>query len=404
VPGLVRALERKSVTTQPADLRLLANSGVEALGRGDAHSARTTFERIAATGQADAAIYLRLAYSCDALGDDAAALAAVNRALMLEPGNLSALLFKADYLHRTGDTRAAPQFYRAFVDNAPPVEGLTAELRAEVTRARSMCQYYLEKFEGYLKDRFGSACAPDKPGSARFRQSLDILLGKKKIYFQEPLNYFFPELPQLQFYARDAFPWLDRLETATAEIRGELQEILRQDGVFLPYVEDAGVTGGNQAGMLNNPDWSAFYLWKAGELIEKNAARCPKTLAALEGVALCRIPNRSPSILFSQLRPGARIPPHNGRINARLICHLPLLVPENCWFRVGNDTRQVVAGKAWAFDDTVEHEAWNESDRTRIILIFEVWKPELSLEERDLVCALFDAIDAHSGEKPVWSI
>jgi aspartate beta-hydroxylase len=385
-------------------LHTLARTGIEALGRGDAAAARASFERVIASGQADAGVYLRLAYACDALGDDSAALAAVNRALILEPGNLSALLFNADYLHRTGDVRAAPKFYRAVVDSAPPMEQLPAELRAELTRAQSMCQYYLEKFEGYLKDRLDSTCAPGKPGSARFRQSLDILFGRKKIYFQEPLNYYFPELPQLQFYARDTLPWLDRLETATAEIRTELQEILRQDGAFSPYVESTGATGGNQAGMLNNPDWSAFYLWKAGELIEKNAERCPKTLAALEGIPLCRISNRSPSILFSQLRPGAHIPPHHGLMNARLICHLPLLVPENCWFRVGNDTRQVVEGNAWAFDDTVEHEAWNRSDRTRIILIFEVWKPELSLEERDLVCTLFDAIDANSGEKPVWSI
>jgi aspartyl/asparaginyl beta-hydroxylase (cupin superfamily) len=116
------------------------------------------------------------------------------------------------------------------------------------------------------------------------------------------------------------------------------------------------------------------------------------------------VQNRSPSVLFSLLRPGARIPPHSGLVNTRLICHLPLMVPPECGFRVGNDTRTPVEGKAWVFDDTIEHEAWNRSDRTRVILLFEIWRPELTEEERALVGAMFNAIDEHTGQKPAWSV
>ena len=56
------------------------------------------------------------------------------------------------------------------------------------------------------------------------------------------------------------------------------------------------------------------------------------------------------------------------------------------------------------FDDTMEHEAWNKSDQTRVILPFEIWRPELTEEERRLVSAMFDAMDAHSGVKPDWEI
>ena len=114
--------------------------------------------------------------------------------------------------------------------------------------------------------------------------------------------------------------------------------------------------------MLNNPAWSAFYLWKNGEVVPENAARCPRTMQALQDVPLARVPNRSPSILFSLLQPGAHIPPHNGLVNTRLICHLPLLVPGQCTFRVGNEMRDWQKGNAWLFDDTIEHEAWNRSD------------------------------------------
>jgi aspartyl/asparaginyl beta-hydroxylase (cupin superfamily) len=393
------------VSTQPADLLLLARSGVEALNRGDPRKAREVFERIASGGRADASVYLGLAFACDGLRDYAAALAAVDKALLLEPGNLSALLYKADHLDRAGDTRSASLFYRAVVNGAPPPNQLPPELRSEVARAQMMCERYLGQFESFLLERMASQGQLELKSTARFRQSLDILFGKKKIYFQEPLNYFFPELPQIQFYDRAAVPWLAKIEAATADIRAELLDVMKQESVFTPYVEsNPQLPRAEQDGMLNNPDWSAFYLWKAGEIVPENAARCPKTLAALEGIPATHIKNRSPSILFSQLRPGAHIPPHTGRINARLICHLPLLVPEKCRFRVGNDTREVVEGKAWAFDDTMEHEAWNDSDRTRVILIFEVWRPELSVEERSLVSSMFDAIDAHSGEKPAWSI
>jgi aspartyl/asparaginyl beta-hydroxylase (cupin superfamily) len=180
---------------------------------------------------------------------------------------------------------------------------------------------------------------------------------------------------------------------------------MREPEAFTPYVTGhANRPRSDQMGLLNNPAWSAFYLWKNGDVVPENAARCPKTLHALRNAPLAQVRYRSPSILFSLLKPGAHIPPHNGLINTRLVCHLPVIVPGRCRFRVGNEERDWTEGKAWAFDDTIEHEAWNRSDRTRVILLFDVWRPELSDEERSLVIALFEAIDAHSGKKPEWEI
>ena len=194
-------------------------------------------------------------------------------------------------------------------------------------------------------------------------------------------------------------------EAATGDIREELRAVMSGSPAFEPYVRsDPGRPLRDQAGMADNPDWGAFYLWKDGERIEENAARCPRTMRALESVPLCRVTNRSPSVLFSLLRPGAHIPAHNGMVNTRLICHLPLIVPPGCEFRVGNETRPWVEGKAWVFDDTIEHEAWNRSAETRVILLFEIWRPELAATERALVEAMFAAIDAHSGQKPQWEI
>ena len=383
----------------PSDARAHARSGIEALRKGDARKARESFERIVAAGQADASAYLGLAYACTGLEDRPAALAAVDHALALEPRNLRALIMKADHLAAAGDARAASSFYRAAVNIAPPADQLPADLRNELERAQAMCGRYAAQFSAYLRERLLARGLVERRSTGRFRDSLDILTGGKTIYFQEPRQYFFPGLPQIQFYDRDDFPWLDEVEAATADIRAELIEILKQESAFKPYVEgNPRLPQTDPQGMLNNPEWSAFYLWKNGAIVPENAARCPKTLSALADVPLARVRNRSPSILFSLLRPGARIPPHTGEVNTRLICHLPLIVPPNCSFRVGNDTRATVEGRAWVFDDTIEHEAWNGSDLTRVILLFEIWRPELTVEERGLVSAMFEAIDAYNDE------
>jgi aspartyl/asparaginyl beta-hydroxylase (cupin superfamily) len=390
--------------TSVFDAYALARAGVEALRRGDARKARELFELIVDAGQADASSCLGLAYACSRLNDRAGTLAAVDRALALEPRNLRALIMKGDCLAELGDPRAACSFYNFALQAAPPEHELPVELRDELSRARAMRDRYASQFENFLRDQLQGKGLESAPAS-RFAQSLDLLLGRKSIFFQQPRTYYFPELPQIQFYHRDHFPWLDRVEAATADIRSELLEVMQQMSAFTPYVQsEPNRPRKEQDGMTDNPDWSAFYLWKDGEIVPENAARCPRTLAALAEAPLSHVSNRSPSILFSLLRPGAHIPPHSGLVNTRLICHLPLIVPPDCAFRVGNDVRVPVEGKAWVFDDTIEHEAWNRSDRNRVILLFDVWRPELTQEERALVGGMFEAIDVYEGRKSAWGI
>lgn len=379
--------------------------GLEALRKGDLQRAREYLSRAVNGGRTDAATLLALANACQGLGDPAGRLAAVERLLAVEPRNLRALLIKADLLAAAGDSRSAGSFYIAALRNAPPANQVPADLAPDLHRAQEISERYATEYQSYLLDHLRAQGFDARTSSQRFAQSLDIVLGRRKIYLQEPRFYYFPGLPQIQFYDRNLFPWMDEIERATAEIRTELDAILREPGAFAPYVQgEANRPRKDQAGMLNNPAWSAFFLWKNSEPVAENAARCPKTLAALRNAPLARVPNRSPSILFSLMQAGAHIPPHNGLINTRLICHLPVLVPGPADFRVGNEVRQWTEGKAWAFDDTIEHEAWNRADATRVVLLFDVWRPELSEEERSLVVALFAAIDAHSGTKPDWSI
>src|ERR1700741_725824 len=386
----------------PTEVRALAQQGAEALRRGDAKEARDVFQRLTEAGPGDAIAWLGLAFACRAQRDSEPMLAALDRVTALDPGNWRALLPKPDHFAEAGDARAVSSFCPAAIRRAPQPAQMPPELQGELNRARAMRERYINEYETYLH-RHLARQGLGEGQSSRFVQSLDLLLGKKQLYVQQPRHYYFPELPQIQFYGREQFPWLDGLEAATADIRSELIEVLKDEGAFTPYIEnDPNRPQQDHHGMLNNPSWSAVYLVKNGNVVAENAARCPQTLAAVEKAPLAQTKDRTPSILFSLLRPGARIPPQNGFINVRLICHLPLIVPGNCIFRVGNDVRPWVEGKAWVFDDTVEHEAWNGSDKTRVILLFDVWRPELSEEERRLVAGMFEAIDSYKGKQAEW--
>jgi len=136
------------------------------------------------------------------------------------------------------------------------------------------------------------------------------------------------------------------------------------------------------------------------QLVEEESTRT--VMAALREVPMCQMKGRTPSVLFSLLRPGAHILPHHGFTNVRLICHLPLLVPAKCGMRVGNETRPWHEGKLTIFDDSMEHEAWNSSDELRVVLLFDIWRPELSQIERELITAMMTSIDSF-GPRREWT-
>lgn len=376
----------------------LAREGAAALRAGDFATARRSFEGLTGTGRAPAPIWLALAEACRAGGDAAAEEAALDGFLALEPRHLVGLIRKGDCRMGAGDERAAASYYRAALEEADRAGVLPPQLAADVERIRAAVGAAGASYERHLERHLRDAgFAPEKV-SRRFGQALDILLQRRQIYFQQPSAFYFPELPQIQFYEREQFPWVERLEGATEAIRDELVALLADEQGFKPYVEpEPNRPYQDFHGLVGSRSWSAYYLIEDGALNADNAARCPRTMAAMAEVPLTRIPNRTPSVLFSLLRAGARIPPHTGMLNARLICHLPLIVPPRSALRVGNETRAWEFGKTMIFDDSFEHEAWNRSDRDRVILLFDIWRPELGETEREAVSAMFRAIDSYGA-------
>jgi aspartyl/asparaginyl beta-hydroxylase (cupin superfamily) len=393
-------LWRKILTIDPNHRRTLASLGQVAFRKGDMQSARSWFQRIVDCDDSDAQHWIHLALACRNLNDIDGEEQAIKRALSLDPTDLVALILRANLLNRQGKTHETARAYRAVAAVSPPLAQLRPELRPAVAEALAHTEKYNADMAAYL-DQFLEPHLERLSGEdlRRFRDSLDLLVGRKKRYESRSMNYHYPGLAPIEFFDRAEFPWLDAIEAATDDIRDEFLAVLAADEGFTPYITYPSDVPKNQFAELNNsPRWSAFHLYKLGKRVDENADKCPLTMQAIDSAPQPDQPGRTPAAMFSLLRPGTRIPPHTGVSNTRLVTHLPLIIPEKCRFRVGNDTRQWVPGNAWVFDDTIEHEAWNDSDKLRVVLIFDIWHPRLTLAERAMITALTSGLNAFVGD------
>ena len=373
-------------------------AGIAALQQGKGEEARRLIQQVIDRGSPLAPPWFLLAQACHRTGDGVAEEAALDKVLGEQPRNIGALIMKGDCRRRGGDMRAAVSFYQTALAAAAHAGQIAPVLAAELRRVETLTREAEGGFEQRLEAHLEESGIDAAGRSRRFRTALDILLGRKQVYLQQPNSFYFPGLPQIQFYEREDFPWLAEVEAAAPAMRAELEAVLAGEGSFRPYVEASPDRPQPNNPLLGDPSWGAFYLWKSGEPVPGNADRCPATMAALARAPMPRIEGRSPMALFSLLRPGTHIKPHHGLLNTRLICHIPLIAPGGCRLRVGNEVREWEFGKALIFDDSIEHEAWNDGTETRVVLLFEIWRPEIREDERRALTAMFEAITAYQGE------
>lgn len=338
--------------------------------------------------------WVLLAQACNLSGDEPGEAAALHRQLENEPRHLPALILMAEMKARIGDDRAANSFFQAALNQAAAMDDVPAALNPMLARAHEFVGTAHRRFESHLLAQFGKSGLASE---GRVGTAIDMLLGKKQLYLQQPSSFYFPGLPQRQFYERGEFEWLAEVEAAVPVMREELRAVLADGSGFAPYVEATADRPRAANPLLNSADWGAYYFWRHGEKIANHAARCPDTMAALEHAPMPMIDKRSPIALWSLLKPGTHIQPHHGLLNTRLICHIPLIVPGDCALRVGNETREWREGEALIFDDSFEHEAWNRSESTRVVLLFEIWRPEISTDERAALTAIFETINDYQG-------
>ena len=343
---------------------------------------------------------LNLAASRRQLSNIAGAYQALREVLRIDPRHFRALLMVATLRESEGGIRHAAFDYAKAIAQAPPEQYLDPPTLQALTRAREIHSRHTHELNQFINDSVVDARSQCSRAEQR---RLDIFIGTtlrtRKRYHQEPTDYFYPGLPAIEFYEREEFPWLADFEAATAEMQRELAIIVQQDEAgFQPYIHYPDHLPLDQWRELNHsPRWTAFHFFDRGEPIEERWRRAPATVRALTLLPQPSVLRRSPTAMFSVLQPKTHIPPHTGVANFRLVVHLPLIIPARCGFRVGGETREWRIGEAWVFDDTIEHEAWNDSDAIRIVFICDVWNPRLSEEERAAIAQVIAATDAFNG-------
>jgi aspartyl/asparaginyl beta-hydroxylase (cupin superfamily) len=351
--------------------------------------------------------WLNLAAMRRQLNDFDGAFAALREVLRLDARNYSALLMSATLMESEGRIRPAAAMYGAALSNTPPDQHLDAPTLQAVQRARGIYAKHNRELGAFIREQVVDAQSQCSSVQRRRIDSfIETTLRTRKRYHQEPLEYYYPGLPAIEFYERDEFPWLAEFEAATAAIQRELVAILRADEAgFAPYIHYDDHMPLDQWRELNHsPRWSAFHFYEKAIPIEERWQRAPATVQAVTRLPQAHVALRSPSAMFSVLQPHTRIPPHTGVANFRLVVHLPLILPAGCGFRVGGETREWRMGEAWVFDDTIEHEAWNDSEEARVILICDIWSPRLSEEERLAIAGVIAATDAFNGTGPTAQI
>lgn len=388
----------QAIALQPDSPQLRNADGMVALAIQDYSRAAEQFLHAIKADPAASVLRINLATAYRGLGDNQREREALVSVLDLDQANLTANLRLAELhekLHEKGDAMrrwtAVLGIAQSLPDTTPEISDLIATAQSHLIGHSAALGQILS--DGLSDVREGSNDADTR----RFDVCMDGALGKRRIYTNECAGLHFPFLPADEFFERRHFPWLETIEAKTEAITKEFRTLWEKPDDFVPYVAMEDGTPQNKWSPLDHSlDWSTFFLWRHGVRDDAACARCPETTKAIESLPICYIPGRSPTVFFSVLRPRTRLPAHTGVTNVRSIVHVPLIIPDGCGFRVGGESRPWQVGSAFAFDDTIEHEAWNDSDEPRAVLIFDVWNPYLKPKEQEMLQRFFEVSNASS--------
>lgn len=380
---------------EPNHPQALFSLGVHAMQRGELDAAIDLLRAARAVAPADPVVLMTMVTAYRQRGDQDAEREVIESVLALDAYFLPALLARASWMERYGKASSAAAMYRNALKVAPPPSHWPAQLEPQLEYARDFVDRHSKALAEHLETKLAAARAALDPSVAgRWQEATAIVTGRSKPFVSQSNQLLVPRLPAIPFFDRSHFPWIAALEAKTDIIRAELLAALQsQRDRFSPYITYGKSDPVNQWRELNHSlRWSTFHLWRGGTPVHENLQACPQTAEALALVPQVDIEGLCPNAMFSALAPRTHIPPHNGETNARLVAHLPLIVPDGCWLRVGYERHEWRVGEIVVFDDTLEHEAMNDSDELRVVLIFDVWNPLLAPAERDMVCALTAAV------------
>lgn len=376
------ALLKEAQVVARDDPRILNMCGMNSLARSEHEQAVEYFRKAVAHDPTEPTLWLNLATAYRALEDLEGEGKSLEKVIDLDGRNLMGQLRSAELFEKRRMLAQAAQSWSNVLQLAQGIDDAPLHIQGIMHRAQSFLATHRQRIHKAVRTDLDLSSLG--PLAYRFQACVDHSLGRRRIYTNQCAGLHYPFLPAEEFFSREHFPWLSALESKTDVIVEELTALLAgQSQLLRPYVSmPAGAPRSKWSDLDGSLDWSACFLWEYGVRNEAVCALCPETAAALDQVPQTTIPGKAPTAFFSLLRPHSHIPAHTGVTNTRTIIHLPLIIPPGCQFRVGGETRPWVKGQVFAFDDTIDHEAWNRSDEPRIVLIFDVWNPYLSVEEQ----------------------
>lgn len=408
-----RALEAAQTYTRvlelaPENVEALNFLGMHALNAGQAVHAIELFDRAAVLDAATPQVRCNLGVAYLAVNRLDQACQAFENALKVAPKFFLARLNYGHVLELLGRESEALRQYFSAITQAQS-HGRWLDDATTAPALRELVKHAMEYVDFRRRLLFESVLAPLREcyGDDALRRAthcLQIYLGELPAPSpdprQRPKFLYFPDLPTTAYFPRELFPWYQVLEGNFATIRDELLAALATKDSLEPFLgsrspeEISGYLRGT-----GKPAWEAFFFYRHGQRNHENCARCPRTTAILDALpTLVRIRDHAPEVCFSVLTPGTHILPHRGVTNTRLVTHLPLIVPEDCALTVGGEEHVWQEGRCVTFDDTFEHEAWNRSDQTRVVMLLDVWNPHLSEVEREAATRLVERIGDFNRE------
>lgn len=379
---------------QPRCVEALRAVAQQALRQGSVVEAVSLLERALELEQGDPKLHYELHVALQRLMQTPDAHATLGLIVSRQPYGYSSDLIRARLLESRGETRPAVLGYLRAIrgaqsrgfwlgkDTTPPW------LLDMVTHAMTVAQRgRLDLFHEWLAVMHQ---AHGRDSMTRVADCMATYLGHPAgppaDPRQRPSFLYFPGLPSTPFFERSQLPFASMLEAQAPVIRSEMLEAIADPTKVGPF---HGSLTQQQRELLTRGAWDAQFFFKDGERIASTHEACPATSAALAALPLDHVPGHGPEVCFSIMRSGAHILPHSGVTNTRSVVHLGLVVPPGCALSlraVGQVEWQ--EGACLAFDDTYEHEAWNRSDRTRVILLCDIWNPNLSQAECSAVASL----------------
>jgi len=209
---------------------------------------------------------------------------------------------------------------------------------------------------------------PEAPPKRKSTLSPMLRVGFKAVQWLERVIVKFSPYGDPPFLNNEDFPWVKNLEANWQTIRKELEVVLEKREE-LPNFQDISK---DQVAITRDNDWKTFFLYGYGYRAEANCQVCPETTKLVE-----QVPGMM-TAMFSILSPGKHIPAHRGPYKGVLRYHMGIVVPEpneRCRIRVGDQYRHWEEGKGMVFDDSHNHEVWNDTDGVRVVLFLDVVRP-----------------------------